>query len=74
MPSPAPWPRTPGWQDTETSIEAAEAIAPALTRLQERVLEAIHLADWVPATDDEVDALLLLAYVTTNMPEGALAA
>ena len=37
-------------------------------------MEAAKAPGWAPATDDEADALLLLAYVTTNMPEGALAA
>ena len=38
------------------------------------MVEAARARGWTPETDDEADALLLLSYVTTNMPEGALAA
>jgi hypothetical protein len=35
------YPRTPGWQDRETSIEAAEEIAPEVPRLRDKILTEI---------------------------------
>ena len=61
------YPRTPGWQNTETSIEAAAAIAPDLTRLQGMVLDAIRDADWKGGlTADEVAMVLDLTPFTAR--------
>lgn len=48
------YPNTPGWQEAETSIEAAEVIAPELKRLQAMVLGAIQEAGDHGRTADEV--------------------
>lgn len=50
-----PYPHTPGHQDTDTSIAAAESVKPLVTGLRGRVLKA--LAD-NPATADECAAEL----------------
>lgn len=55
------YPRTPGWRKPETSIEAAEAIAPAVEGLRAEVLAAIRRAEALGSdglTADEAAAKL----------------
>lgn len=54
------YPRTPGWQPPDTSIEAAEEIAPQVGRLQQLCLETIRAAGPDGLTADEVAARLEL--------------
>lgn len=61
-----PYPRSPGFQKPETSIEAAEAIAPELKRLQAMVLGAIEEAGSFGRTADEVATRLELTPFTAR--------
>ncbi|HEX8382861.1 MAG TPA: hypothetical protein VF592_05735 [Sphingomonas sp.] len=52
------YPDEPGFRDTDTSREAAEAIAPVSARLQRLALRAIHAAGANGLTADELAATL----------------
>ena len=52
------YPNAPGHRGIDTSILAAEKIAPALPRLQRKVLEVIEAAGERGATGDEIAARL----------------
>lgn len=54
------YPNAPGHRGVETSIEAAEALAPKLGRLQSMALEAIREAGERGLTADELAARLRL--------------
>lgn len=60
------YPYTPGWQKPETSIEAAETIAPQGKRLQAMVLGAIAEAGDHGRTADEVATRLDLTPFTAR--------
>lgn len=60
------YPRSPGWQKPETSIEAAETIAPRLKHLQAMVLGAIAEAGDHGRTADEVAVRLDLTPFTAR--------
>ena len=61
------YPRTPGWQAPDTSIDAAEAIAPSAGRLRDRVLRAIREREpFGGLTADEAAALLDLTPFTVR--------
>ncbi|MFQ5776341.1 MAG: hypothetical protein ACE5GS_17620 [Kiloniellaceae bacterium] len=63
------YPATPGWQSPETSIEAAEAVAPRVGRLRARVLGAVEQAEargWGGLTADEAARLLDLDVLTAR--------
>jgi hypothetical protein len=52
------YPNTPGHRGIDTSIAAAEALAPKVGRLQRMALNAIREAGWVGLTADELAACL----------------
>lgn len=52
------YPDAPGHQNVDTSIAAAEAIAPVLGRLQQSVLSVIREAGAYGQTGDEIAAKL----------------
>ena len=54
----ATYPDTPGHRNVETSIDAANALAPKLGRLQRMAAAAIHDAGWLGLTADELAARL----------------
>lgn len=56
--TPDVYPDTPGYRATDTSREAADAIAPVSARLQRLALRAIHAAGAAGLTADELAATL----------------
>lgn len=54
------YPDSPGHREVDTSISAAEALAPKLGRLQRMALQAIHDAGPYGRTADELAAVLKL--------------
>lgn len=48
------YPDAPGHRNVDTSIAAAEALAPRLGRLQQMALETIREAGWLGLTADEL--------------------
>ena len=63
------YPNTPGWQRPETSIAAAEEIAPRVGRLRARVLAEVHKAEAEGRdglTADEAAARLELSILTAR--------
>ena len=54
----ATYPDTPGHRNVETSIDAANALAPKLGRLQRMAEGAIRDAGWLGLTADELAARL----------------
>jgi hypothetical protein len=60
------YPNAPGHRAVDTSIEAAEALAPGLGRLQAMALAAIQRAGDAGLTADEVAAALKLSRWTVQ--------
>ncbi len=54
------YPDAPGHRNVDTSIAAANALAPMLGRLQRLALEAIRQAGWLGLTADELAAALAM--------------
>lgn len=54
----ATYPNNPGHRGIDTSVFAADAIAPGLGRLQRTVLHAVHSAGSSGATTEELAAIL----------------
>lgn len=52
------YPNAPGHRHVDTSMAAADALAPKLGRLQHSALGAIRNAGWVGLTTDELAELL----------------
>jgi hypothetical protein len=52
------YPNAPGHRNVDTSVAAANALAPKLGRLQKMALEAIKGAGWLGLTADELAAAL----------------
>lgn len=52
------YPNAPGHRNVDTSVAAANALAPKLGRLQKMALEAITGASWLGLTADELAAAL----------------
>ena len=50
------YPNAPGHRNVDTSIAAANALAPKLGRLQRMALQAIRDAGWLGLTADELAA------------------
>ena len=65
-PEPVSYPDAPGHRGVETSIEAADAIAPKVGPLQRMTLEAIASRGALGCTADEVSDLLGLDHRSTQ--------
>ena len=52
------YPNAPGHRNIDTSVAAANALAPKLGRLQKLALEAIKSVGWLGLTADELAAVL----------------
>ena len=52
------YPNAPGHRNVDTSVAAANALAPKLGRLQKMALEAIKASGWLGLTADELAAAL----------------
>lgn len=52
--APPEYPNAPGHRGVETSVEAAEAVAPKLGRLQAMAEQSIRDAGWLGRTADEL--------------------
>lgn len=52
------YPNAPGHRNVQTSMEAADALAPKLGRLQRLALATVRNAGWIGLTADELAALL----------------
>ena len=52
------YPDAPGHRNVDTSIAAADTLAPKLGRLQRMAEDAIRDAGWLGLTDDELAARL----------------
>ena len=52
------YPDAPGHRNVDTSVAAAQALAPILGRLQRLALDAIREAGWLGLTADELAARL----------------
>lgn len=52
------YPDAPGHRNVDTSVAAADALAPSLGRLQRMALDSIRDAGWVGFTADELAACL----------------
>ena len=54
------YPDAPGHRNVDTSVAAANALAPKLGRLQKMAFEAIKGAGWLGLTADELAAALAM--------------
>lgn len=60
------YPFVPGARDTDTSVAAADSIAPQVTRLRRLVLDAIRAAGAAGLTADECAARVDLSVLTVR--------